>query len=199
MNTHLLSRRQCLQASALAAWAGVTQSTLAQARPQARHLREMQIHPVPALGLRIWVENQPPWEAELNQASGHPSFIVQSPEQHHPPVVMTYASWPQERVSDTQLPQVAHTAIQRASQNFGLNLAQARAVVPRAAHYGGFRGFEGQCVGRMQGIAMDVKIFVGQHSGRFPVALSIYTLEGKMGHLAEVLRRSWGQLEYLTG
>ncbi|WP_114970021.1 hypothetical protein [Rhodoferax ferrireducens] len=189
------SRRQWLQASACAWFAGAIQRTAAQPRP----LREMQIHKVPELGLAIWVENQPPWEAELSQTSGHPSFIVQSPDHHHPPVVMTYASWPQERVSDAQLPPVASSAIQRASQNFGLNLAQARTVSRSAAQYGVLSGFEGQFVGRVQGIAMDVRVFVGQTSGRFPVALSIYTLEGKMGHLGEVLRRSWGQLAYLAG
>jgi len=195
MSTSSPSRRQWLQTSACALFASASQSTHAQPR----HLREMQIHKVPELGLAIWVENQPPWEAELSQASGRPSFIVQSPDQHHPPVVMTYASWPQERVSDAQLPQVASSAIQRASQNFGLNLAQARAVPRRAVQYGVLSGFEGQCVGRVEGIAMDVRIFIGQTSGKFPVALSIYTLEGKMGHLGEVLRRSWGQLRYLAG
>ena len=44
---------------------------------------------------------------------------------------------------------------------------------------------------------MDVKIFVGQANGKFPVALSIYTLEGKMVHLAEVVRHTWGNLAYL--
>ena len=195
MSTTRATRRQWLQTSACTLLASALHSTHAQPR----HLREMQIHKVPELGLAIWVENQPPWEAELSHTSGHPSFIVQSPDHHHPPVVVTYASWPQERVSDAQLPQVASSAIQRASQNFGLNLAQARAVPKNAVQYGVLSGFEGQCVGRVQGVAMDVRIFVGQTSGKFPVALSIYTLEGKMGHLGEVLRRSWGQLRYLPG
>lgn len=34
----------------------------AMAQP-ARQLREMQVFEVPELGLSIWVENQPPWEA----------------------------------------------------------------------------------------------------------------------------------------
>jgi hypothetical protein len=195
MSTNNPSRRQWLQTSACALLASAAQSTLAQPG----HLREMQIHKVPELGLIIWVENQPPWEAELSHASGHPSFIVQSPDQYHPPTVMTYASWPHEHVPDVQLAQVANTAIQRASQNFGLNLGQARAVSRSAAQYGVLSGFEGQFVGRVQGVAMDVKVFVGQTSGRFPVALSLYTLKGKMGHLGEVLRRSWGQLAYLAG
>jgi hypothetical protein len=109
---------------------------------------------------------------------------------------MTYASWPTERVADAIINQVAHSAIARASQNFGLNASRARGVPKLPASHGVLQGLEGAFTGKVEGVAMDVRIFVGQAAGRFPVALSIYTLSGKMNHLTEVIRRSWGKLEY---
>ncbi len=168
------------------------------ARPSPkRALREMQIYKVPQLRLELWVENQPAWDAELEPAPANPKFVARSPSNYHPPTVMTYGSWPSEVVSEGQLQQVARTAIERASQNFGLDLAHARAIVKQAASYGVLSGFEGQFVGRVDGVAMDVKVFVGQANGRFPVALCIYTLAGKFDHLTEVVRRAWGKLDYL--
>src|SRR5207253_2789288 len=82
------------------------EASLAQsATTTERALREMQIHKIPELGLEIWVENQPAWEAELSRTSHHhSSFVVQSPDSFHPPTVMTYASWPKERVAPDMFP-----------------------------------------------------------------------------------------------
>ena len=44
---------------------------------------------------------------------------------------------------------------------------------------------------------MDVRIFVGQARGRYPVVLTLYTLQGKMQNLNEVVRRTWGNVDYL--
>lgn len=163
---------------------------------ESRALREMRIHKVPELGLVIWTENQPTWEATLSQINGRPSFIVQSPDNNHPPAVMTYGSWPQERVPADQFDTMAQVAIQRASQNFGFNIAQARNIKTKPLTYGTLQGVEGNFVGRVEGVEMDVKVFVGQQAGQFPVALSIYTLKGKMPHLVEVVRRAWTKLSY---
>lgn len=189
----------------IAAGASVAaQTALAQtvsggvAAKQGRAQREMQIYKVPELALSIWVENQPPWEAELSQSAGRPSFVVQSPDNYHPPTVMTYASWPTERVKLDKVNQMAQSAIGRASQNFGLSANQGRSVLKLPAVHGVLNGLTGSFIGKIDGVAMDVQIFVGQAEGRFPVALSIYTLAGKMKHLNEVVRRSWGQLSYLT-
>ena len=193
-----MDRRTLLLAAgtSIATQAAVGQSLSGQATPgQTKALREMQIYKVPELGLNIWVENQPPWEAELSSATGHPSFVVQSPDNYHPPTVLTYASWPKERVTDIN--PVAQTAIARASQNFGLNASQARSVTKLPASHGVLQGLEGSFAGQVEGVAMDVRVFVGQAPGRFPVALSVYTLAGKMGNLQEVVRRSWGKLAYL--
>ena len=162
-----------------------------------RALREMQIHKVSALGLEIWTENQPEWETTLSVASGHPSFVAQSPSTHHPPTVMSYASWPKEQVATERLQDMSLSAIRRASQNFGLTVGQSRSIQLRPAKYGVLQGFEGDFYGKADGVSMDVKVFVGQAPGRFPVVLSIYTLQGKMKHLQENIRRGWGKLAYL--
>ena len=193
-----VNRRALLLAAGggVAAQTALGQTVLGQtiAAPT-KALREMQIYKVPELALSIWVENQPPWETELTNATGRPSFVVQSPDNYHPPTVMTYVSWPSERTSDIN--QVAQTAVARASQNFGLNASQARGVVRFPAAYGVLKGVEGSFLGQVEGVAMDVRIFVGHTAGRFPVALSLYTLAGKMQNLSDVVRRGWGRLAYL--
>jgi hypothetical protein len=163
-----------------------------------RDLREMQIRKVPELGLEIWVENQPAWEENLTEDQGRPIFTTQSPDDYHPPTAMTFSAWPKERVPDAQMPTLALTAIRGAAMNFGLNAAQARSIAVLPAQHGALQGAEGDFAGFAQGVDMDVKVFVGQQSGHYPVALSIYTLKGKMPHLAEVVRRCWGNLTYLS-
>lgn len=187
-----MNRRHYL--TALAALTLSARSVLAE--PQ-RALREMQIHKVKELGLEIWVENQPPWETQLSTQTGHPTFVAQSPELYHPPTVMTYMTWPDAKSPDSLLPIMATTAIRRASQNFGLNLGQARALQPMQAEYGVLRGYEATFDGSGQGQALDVMIFAGQAPGRFPVVLNIYTQRGKISSLVEHRRRSWTKIRYL--
>jgi hypothetical protein len=163
----------------------------------ARALRQMQIHRLSGLGLEVWVENQPVWSTELSDAGGHPGFVAQSPEDYHPPAVMSYGSWPKERVPDDLVTIMASSAIQRASANFGLNAGEARAIVPVAMRHGELNGFEASFIGKVGARPMDVKIFVGQAPGKFPVVMSVYTLQGKLHLLDEVLRRAWGKVRYL--
>ncbi|MCW8166510.1 hypothetical protein D8B22_16505 [Verminephrobacter aporrectodeae subsp. tuberculatae] len=186
-------RRRVMGATALALL-GV--SAQAQKQEPARALREMQIHRVEQLGLEIWVENQPPWETK-STSQPHPEFTAQSPDNYFPPTVMTYTSWPKERVAQKDLEQVATSAIRRASQNFGLNLGQSRGLSPVAASYGVLQGFEADFAGTGNGQELDVKIFIGHTPGRFLVVLLVYTQRGKLGQLGEVVRRAWGKLKYL--
>jgi hypothetical protein len=187
-----MNRRHHL--AALVALALSARGTWAQPK---RALREMQIHKVQELGLEIWVENQPPWDTTLSRKTGRPTFVAQSPDAYHPPTVMTYMSWPGANSPDSTLATMATTAIRAASQNFGLNLAQARALHPVQATYGVLRGYQAAFDGSGQGQALDVMMFVGQAPGKFPVVLNIYTLRGKMGSLVEHRRRAWTSLKYL--
>jgi len=163
-----------------------------------RALREMRIHKVPELGLEIWLENQPPWAGALITEKGRPIFTAQSPDAYHPPSAMTFATWPGEAVPQAQMSTLALTAIRSAATNFGLNAGQARGVAVLPAQYGVLQGSEGEFAGYAQGVDMDVRVFVGRQGERFPLALSIYTLRGKMPHLEEVVRRCWGSIAYLS-
>jgi hypothetical protein len=153
---------------------------------------------VSELELEIWTENQPNWHTQVSSAGGRPTFVAQSPDGYHPPTVMTYTSFPKEKVATDQLPDMARSAVKRASQNFGLTPAQVQSVMTMPASYGTLAGFEATFEGRADGVPMDVTVFVGQAPGKFPVALSMYTLRGKIGALNEHRRRAWGKLRYLA-
>lgn len=162
-----------------------------------RALREMQIYEVKSLGLEIWVENQPAWEVGTQMHNGRPTFTARSPENYHPPAAMTVAAWPDKSVADTQFADVAQSAIRYGAQNFGVSAGEARAIAVLPATHGALQGWEADFAGHAQDMAMDVRIFVGQARGRYPVVLTLYTLQGKMQNLNEVVRRTWGNVDYL--
>lgn len=169
----------------------------AAADPGRRAFREMQIHHVPELGLELWVENQPPWETQMSSKSGHPTFYAQSPQDYYPPTVMSFASWPKEKVDQKSMQAMATSAIKHSSLNFGRTPVQAKAVQVLKAEYGVLRGYEATFAGAADGMPLDVTVFVGQQPGKYPVALTIYTLRGKIDVLAEQRRRAWTKIRYL--
>lgn len=162
-----------------------------------RALREMWIRKVPELGLEIWIENQPPWSGDLMNVDGRPQFVAQSPDYYHPPAVITYASWPEQRVSAAQLEPVADAAIRRGSLNFGLNKHQSRQIRVVPVSHSTLSGFAGSFVGEVQDVPMDVKIIVSQREGRFPIVITVYTMKNKMPLLSEVIRRALEKVRYL--
>lgn len=169
---------------------------LARVLDSSKALREMQIYQLSELGLEVWIENQPPWEVSSHKTGGRLTFAAASPENYHPPAAMTFAAWPDERVKPERFLDVARSAIQHASRNFGLTAGEARTLEISNASHGDLSGLESNFVGRVQGVAMDVRIFVGQAPGKYPVVLTVYTLQGKMGNLSEVIRRSWENVAY---
>ena len=160
-------------------------------------LRHMQVYRVKELGLEIWVENQPPWQTQMSSATGRPTFVAESPPSYHPPTVMTYASWPNEKVPAEGMHDMAAAAIRRASQNFGVSAAGSMSIPVREARYGDIQGYEGWFLGKADGVAMDVSVFVGQAPGKFPVVFNVYTVRGKLPSLTEQLRRAWTNVKYL--
>lgn len=191
-------RRTLLIAGTMMA-AGMAETRIAHARvatQQAQTLREMQIHRLPTLGLEVWVENQPPWQTEMREGA-HPVFMAKTPERYHPPAVMTYASWPRERVADDMFSTMARSAITRAGRNFGVSMMESRALGLRPSRYGMLVGQEANFVGSVEGIGMDVRIFVGREAGRFPVVLTMQTSKRKIFHLEQHLMRAWGHVSYL--
>ena len=157
----------------------------------------MQVHKVAELGLEIWVENQPPWEAEVMKAVTLQSFVVQSPADYYPPAVMTYFSLPQAAVDDAALIGVATTAIRRAAENYRVSATKRVALEPKPARYGQFKGYEASFEGWANGEAVEVRVFVGHVPGWFPVAMQAYTQKGKLSQLGEPIRRAWTHVKYL--
>jgi hypothetical protein len=162
-----------------------------------RALREMQIHKVADLGLEIWVENQPPWDADVMKAVTLPSFVVQSPADYYPPAVMTYISLPRATVNDAALMGVATTAIRRAAENYRVPATKRVVLKPEPARYGQFTGYEASFEGWANGESVEVRVFVGHVPGRFPVAMQAYTQKGKLSQLGEPIRRAWTNVKYL--
>lgn len=203
MTRRAAPRRAFLPACALVLLLGTTLSLPgaqaqggkgAEKKPELRH---MQIYRVKELGLEIWVENQPPWETQLSTATGRPTFVAESPDSYHPPTIMTYASWPQEKVAPDGMYHMAGAAIRRASQNFGVSRERSLSIPLREAQYGDIQGYEGWFTGKADGVAMDVSVFVGQAPGKFPVVFNVYTARGKLPSLSEQLRRAWTNVKYL--
>lgn len=203
-----LEARRCLLLSLLASAGGGVLPGLALAQqtdtsprvtpfpPESGYLRPMTVHKVKALGLEIWTEAEPAWETGL-LAGTPPTFTAQSPDNYTPSAAITISAWRSERVPQHLFETVADTAIRRAGLNYGLNQGQTRAMAVRPARWGILEGFEGDFQGRAQGMAMDVKVFVGQQEGRYPVVGQIYTQAGKMQSLQEVIRRCWSNITYL--
>ncbi|QCB47232.1 hypothetical protein [Hydrogenophaga sp. PAMC20947] len=163
-----------------------------------RALREMQVHQIKEMGLEIWIENQPPWTTGVQKQNGRYLFTAQSPDRYHPPSAMTFSGWSNKAVSEGALPGVARSAIVHGAQNFGVSAGEARALAVFPASHGILQGSQARFSGQAQDLLMDVQIFVGQAPGKFPVALTVYTLKDKMVHLEEVIRRSWSNVQYLT-
>jgi hypothetical protein len=196
----VLNRRVAIEQAVLActclSLGSISLQVNAQNEKPARALREMSIHKVKELGLQIWIENQPAWDASLTN-NGQSTFTAASPKNYHPPAAMLFQSFPQEKVPTAQFENMAKQALRRASANWGLQAAEIRAIPITVQKYGVLDGLEGNFVGKTDEILMDVKIFIGQSEGRFPVILWIYTQQGKMDNLVEVIRRSWSKLTYL--
>lgn len=186
---------RCILAGLLFAFSSVAPAGAETTAGRAQ--REMQIHRVAPLGLEIWIENQPPWTGHVSSQSGHPTFYAQSPDDFYPPTVMSFASWPRESVAQESVKDMATKAIKQASLNFGLTPAQSASILALKAQYGVLGGYEAIFTGQSDGVPMDVMIFVGQQPGKFPVALSMYTVQGKINALAEHRRRAWTKISYL--
>lgn len=159
----------------------------------------MLVHEIRQLGIAVWTDAQPEWETSLQRGrgGGPPTFVVESPDDHQPPAVMTITAWRKERVPAEHLQTMAVTAIRTASGNYGVSKARALAIDVQPQAWGGLSGYQGVFTGRAQGTRMDVKVFVGQQDGKYPVVAQIYTLAGKMKEFDEIIRRCWSNINYL--
>lgn len=162
-----------------------------------RAKRPMKIHKLPELGLEIWTEYEPRWITELHYRGKKPVFTVQSPPLVYPPAAMTVVSFPGMTVDTDEMNDIATTAITEGARNYKASQSELAELHVIPALYGDLTGYEASFSGKVRGDEVDVKVFVGNKPGKGPVMLQIYTLEGKLGHLSEQIRRSWTNVKYL--
>jgi hypothetical protein len=163
-----------------------------------RAKRPMKIHKLPELGLEDWTEYEPLWITELHYRGIKPVFTVQTPPMVYPPAAMKVVSSPGMSVAPEEMKDIATTAISEGARNYKVSKKQLKDLHIIPAAYGELTGYEASFTGKVRGDAVDVKVFVGNKEGKGPVKLQIYTLEGKMDHLSEQIRRSWTNVRYLN-
>ena len=162
---------------------------------QERAKRAMEIHSVPEIGLKVWVENEPPWEAKLARRGTVIQYVVESPDQYHPPTALIYGIYTGVTGDYRDLRTVAETAVRTAANGYGVR--QSENLQVRAAGYGTLSGYETQFTGRLNGEPVEVRLFIGGEPGKPLVLAQAITQPGKLVHLSEVLRRAWSNLSYL--
>lgn len=163
----------------------------------ARALRPMLINKVDELGLEIWTEADPEWLTDVVHQQGKPIFTAQTPMNTYPPAAMSVVSFPGMEVAESELLEVATSAIHTAARNYQVTEPDISGIQITPVRYSELHGFEGVFSGVAQGDPVDVKVFIGQREGKSPVCVQIYTLKGKLPHLSEQIRRSWQHLRYL--
>ncbi len=171
-------------------------ATLASANEPLK--RQMVVHKVTELGLEIWTEANPEWEAQLAREPGapRPVFAAETPGQTYPPAGMSWAV-PGFKTTDTELQRVARSALRQAALNYGLKEEQIRGIDLEPASYGSLTGYEAQFPAAADGVPVDVRVFFGHRPGKPVVAMQVFTLRGKLPHLSEQIRRSWSHVNYL--
>lgn len=175
--------------AALSAFAGATDAPMK---------RQMTVHKVVEIGLEIWTEANPPWDTALSREPGapRPVFSAETPGQTYPPAGMTFAV-PGITASDAEFRQIALGALRQAASNYGLAEVDVRKIALEPATYGQLSGFEAEFPASQQDVEVDVRVFFGHQPGKPVVAMQVFTLRGKLPHLSEQIRRSWGNVRYL--
>ena len=161
--------------------------------------RQMVIHRVNELGLEIWTEVEPEWEAHLQNGTGGaaPTFVAETPANTYPPAGMTWAVSGQTFTAQ-EFPVAAKGAVYQAARNYGLAEAVAKALPLKAARYGDLSGYESTFSANTGSVPVDVKVFFGHQPGKPAVAMQVFTLKDRLSHISENIRRSWGHVRYLS-
>jgi hypothetical protein len=158
--------------------------------------RPMIIHRLPELGLEIWTEQDPEWETRLDERSGAPTFIAETPALTYPPAHMSWTTLPQLRFDTRDLEPSARGALHQVAANHQLRQPQQIPITKR--QYGDLTGYEAVFEARSQNIPIEVRAFCGHRPGKQPVLMQLTTLKNKSTHLAEHIRRSWSNVRYLN-
>jgi len=157
--------------------------------------RPMLIHRVSLLGLEIWTEAGPEWDVHIDRGRESPSFVAETPALSIPPAGMSWTTAPGIAFTTEEIRDGARGAIQQVARNYGL--LELDQLEMRPASYGDLTGYESIFSGDAHGTPVDVQIFCGHRLGKPAVLMQAYTLKGKLGRIAEHIRRSWTHVRYL--
>lgn len=195
---NIFSGRFCYLSSLLMVLVWASAFSLAYAQQDPRAKRPMKIHQVKEMGLEIWTELDPLWTTDLVYQGQKPLFLAQTPPMVYPPVAMMIVSFPGMTAAPDEMESIALEALRNGAVNFQVEQNRIDTLKLSPARYGELQGYETQFTGVAQGDTVDVKAFVGNKPGKGPVLLQLYTLEGKLPHVAEQVRRSWQHVKYLN-
>lgn len=157
--------------------------------------RPMRIHKVQELGLEIWTEATPEWDTRLERIDEQSRFVAETPALTYPPAGMTWVSKPHSVFAENEVESAARGAIDRVARGYGVR--ENSAVKLTATHYGELIGFQAEFSASRRTIPVDVRIFLGHKPGRAAVVMQASTLQGKLRHIDEHIRRSWTNVRYL--
>ena len=160
-----------------------------------RAKRPMEIYQVEEVGLEIWVEFEPAWHTDLVQNGKYYQFFAASPANYHPPSALIYTAFNDVSATADEMKALTQGVVYRAAYNYGTKVEKTHPVVSR--RYGELDGYEATFEGKVEGEAVDVRMFVGHQPGKPIVIAHAYTSAGKLHHLDEPIRRAWGNLSYL--
>jgi len=183
--------KSVLRFSMLALMMSLSVSTSAAERAK----RPMSVFHAHALGLEVWVEQQPAWTVTEFSEHAQSVLLASTPPHYYPPATLSYATLHLPRARTAKLAELARGMIDGAARRFGVQEPGSIALTP--ARYNNIPGYEATFVGSAEGARYDVKVFVGRQPGRSPIALEAYTLEGKLPALNEALRRAWSHVRYM--
>jgi hypothetical protein len=147
------------------------------------------------LGLEIWTEANPEWDVRTDHKNGQAVFVAETPALTAPPAGMSWVSIKGISFTAAEIKEGARGAIRQAASNYGV--PQSQALELRAATYGDLSGYETDFVANAYGTPVDVRVFCGHQPGKSAVVMHAFTLQGKMSHIAENIRRSWTHVHYL--
>lgn len=155
--------------------------------------RPMIIHRLPEMNLEIWTEQDPAWETRLKQSRYSQTFTAETPALTYPPTHMSWTIAPALKFEPHELESAAHGVLHQIAIRYRTHPPERISQ----AQYGDLIGYEASFQAEPQNIPVDVRVFCGHREGKPLVVMQVVTLQGKLTHVAEHIRRSWTHLRYL--
>lgn len=155
--------------------------------------RPMIIHRVSAMNLEIWTEHDPEWETSLKQGPYSLTFAAETPALTYPPTHMSWTIAPTLKFESDEIESAAHGVLHQIAMRYRTHPPEQISH----SQYGDLVGYEATFQAEAQNIPVDVRVFCGHREGQPMVVMQVVTLQGKLTHVAEHIRRSWTHLRYL--